>query len=183
MPEPARRRSSSRRGLVIVNTGDGKGKTTAALGLLMRAAGRGMRVCMIQFVKSETGKWGERRAAQQLEIEWHQMGDGFTWTSRDLNETGAKARRAWEFAQEKIQSGEYDLIVLDEFTYPLVFGWLQTTAVIDWLKLHRPDGLHLVITGRDAPPELVEYADLVTEMKNIKHPFEKGIKAQAGIEF
>jgi cob(I)alamin adenosyltransferase len=183
MPDPAQRRSSTRHGLMIVNTGDGKGKTTAALGLLMRAAGRGMRVCMIQFLKSETGKWGERRAAQQLGIEWHQMGDGFTWTSKDLDATSERARRAWEFAQEKIQSGLYDLIVLDEFTYPLVFGWLKTAVVIDWLKQHRPGGLHLVITGRDAPSELIEYADLVTEMKAIKHPFGKGIKAQAGIEF
>jgi cob(I)alamin adenosyltransferase len=183
MPDPASRRSPARHGLVIVYTGDGKGKTTAALGLLMRAAGRRMRVCMVQFIKSETGKWGERGAAQQLEIEWHQMGDGFTWTSKDLDETRAKARQAWAFAQNKIQSGGYDLIVLDEFTYPLAFGWLETTAVIDWLKLHRPEGLHLVITGRGAPAELVEYADLVTEMKAVKHPFERGIKAQAGIEF
>jgi cob(I)alamin adenosyltransferase len=183
MPDPTRRHPPARHGLVIVYTGDGKGKTTAALGLLMRAAGRRMRVCMIQFVKSERGKWGERRAAQQLDIEWHQMGDGFTWTSKDLEETSAKARRAWEFAQEKIQSGGYDLIVLDEFTYPLALGWLKTATIIDWLKLHRPEGLHLVITGRSAPTELVEYADLVTEMKAVKHPFEKGVKAQAGIEF
>jgi cob(I)alamin adenosyltransferase len=183
MPDPAGRRPSARHGLVIVYTGDGKGKTTAALGLLMRAAGRRMRVCMIQFVKSERGKWGETRAAQQLEIEWHQMGDGFTWTSKDLEETSAKAQQAWEFAQDKIQNGGYDLIVLDEFTYPLALGWLVTEAVIDWLKLHRPEKLHLVITGRGAPTELIEYADLVTEMKAVKHPFEKGVKAQAGIEF
>lgn len=183
MPDPAGSHSSARHGLVIVYTGDGKGKTTAALGLLMRATGRGMRVCMVQFMKSERGKWGERRAAQQLDIEWHQMGDGFTWTSKDLEKTRAKSRQAWEFAQEKIQHGGYDLIVLDEFTYPLAFEWLTTTNVIEWLKLHRPAGLHLVITGRDAPTELIEYADLVTEMKAIKHPFEKGVKAQAGIEF
>lgn len=183
MNNPSDRRSAARNALVIVNTGDGKGKTTAALGLLMRAAGRGMRVCMIQFLKSERGKWGETRAAQKLGIEWYQMGDGFTWKSKDLDDTRAKARLAWEFAQEKIQSGGYDLIVLDEFTYPLSYGWLDTTAVIAWLKRHRPTGLHLVITGREAPPELIDYADLVTEMKAVKHPFEKGIKAQAGIEF
>ena len=166
MPDPAGRRPQARHGLIIVYTGDGKGKTTAALGLLMRAAGRRMRVCMIQ-----------------LEIEWHQMGDGFTWNSKDLEETSAKARQAWEFAQDKILNGGYDLIVLDEFTYPLALGWLETEAVIDWLKLHRPEKLHLVITGRGAPAELIEYADLVTEMKAVKHPFEMGVKAQAGIEF
>lgn len=183
MNNPSDRPSSARNALVIVNTGDGKGKTTAALGLLMRAAGRGMRVCMIQFLKSERGKWGETRAAQKLGIEWHQMGDGFTWKSKDPHDTRAKARLAWEFAQEKIQNGGYDLIVLDEFTYPLSYGWLDTIAVIDWLKRHRPASLHLVVTGRGAPPELIDYADLVTEMKAVKHPFEKGIKAQAGIEF
>ena len=172
-----------RKGLVIVNTGEGKGKSTAALGVLLRAWGRGFRVCVIQFIKAQTGQWGEVKAAKKLGIEWHTTGDGFTWTSKDMDQTTARAIKGWELAQEKIISGQYDLIVMDEFTYPLHFGWLETTKVIDWLKANKPADLHLVITGRDAPAELVAYADLVTEMLAIKHPFEQGIIAQAGIEF
>lgn len=172
-----------RKGLVIVNTGEGKGKSTAALGIVLRAWGRDFRLCVIQFIKAETGQWGEVKAARKLGIEWHSMGDGFTWTSKDMQQTIARAEKGWELAQEKIQSGQYDLIVLDEFTYPLHFGWLDTDKVIEWLKANRPPELHLVITGRDAPAALIAYADLVTEMLAIKHPFEQGIKAQAGIEF
>lgn len=171
------------RGLLIVNTGDGKGKTTAALGMVLRAWGRGLRVCVIQFLKAETGQWGEVKAARKLGLEWHKTGDGFTWTSKDMDETVAHALHGWEVAQQKISSGAYDLILLDEFTYPLHYGWLDTANVIAWLKQNRPAALHLVITGRSAPAELVEYADLVTEMKPIKHPYEQGIPAQPGVEF
>ncbi len=172
-----------RKGLVIVNTGEGKGKSTAALGMLLRAWGRGFRTCVIQFIKAETGQWGEIKAAKKLGLEWHTTGDGFTWTSKDMDQTTARALRGWTLAQEKIASGQYDLIVLDEFTYALHFGWLDTGQVLDWLKANKPADLHLVITGRDAPAALVEYADLVTEMLAIKHPFEQGVNAQAGIEF
>lgn len=172
-----------RKGLVIVNTGEGKGKTTAGLGLILRAWGRGLRVCVIQFVKAQTGQWGEVKAAQKLGIEWHKTGDGFTWLSKDMDETIALARHGWELAREKIASGDYDLILLDEFTYPLHFGWLDTCQIIEWLRANRPPDLHLVITGRHAPAELVEYADLVTEMEAIKHPFNDGVPAQPGIEF
>ncbi len=172
-----------RKGLVIVNTGQGKGKSTAALGTILRAWGRGFRICVIQFMKAETGQWGEVKAAKKLGIEWHSMGDGFTWTSKDMQATIAHALRGWELAQAKITSGEYDLILLDEFTYPLHFGWLDTAQVIDWLRANKPPDLHLLITGRDAPAALIAYADLVTEMLAIKHPFDEGIIAQAGIEF
>jgi cob(I)alamin adenosyltransferase len=172
-----------RKGLVIVNTGDGKGKTTAALGLLLRAWGRGFRVCVVQFLKAETGQWGEIKAARKLGIEWNATGDGFTWMSKDMEETVARALHGWDIAQQKIVSGEYDLIVLDEFTYALHYEWLDTQAMIDWLQANRPPALHLVITGRSAPQALIDYADLVTEMKVIKHPYEQGITAQAGIEF
>ena len=175
--------STRRKGLLIVNTGDGKGKTTASLGLVLRAWGRGFRICVIQFIKAETGKWGEVRAAEKLGIEWHTSGDGFTWLSKDMSETTACAQHGWELARQKISSGEYDLIVLDEFTYPLKFGWLNTTEVLEWLKANRPPGLHLVVTGRYAPADLLEYADLVTEMNAIKHPYENGVKGQPGIEF
>lgn len=172
-----------KKGLVIVNTGNGKGKSTAAFGMLLRAWGRGFRVCVIQFIKSETGKWGEIKAAQKLGIDWFTTGDGFTWLSKDMDETAARAIHGWELAQEKITSGDYDVIILDEFTYALHYGWLNTVQVIDWFKTNKPEKLHLVITGRNAPAELIEYADLVTEMLEVKHPYQNGIKAQAGIEF
>ena len=175
--------SGRRKGLTIVNTGEGKGKTTAALGVILRSWGRGYQICMIQFIKSETIGTGELSAARKLGIEWHQTGDGFTWLSREMGETAERAVRGWELAREKIASGRYDLIVLDEFTYLLHFGWLETHEVIEWLRSNRPAGLHLIITGRFAPQELIDYADLVTEMKLVKHPFAEGIKAQPGIEF
>lgn len=175
--------SGARIGLTIVNTGKGKGKTTAALGTILRSWGRGYRICMIQFIKSETGQWGEIKAAKKLGIEWHKTGDGFTWLSKDMEETTARALHGWKLAQEKIAGGEYDLIVLDEFTYPLHYGWLKTPDILGWLRANRPARLHLIITGRYAPQELIEYADLVTEMKLVKHPYEKGIKAQPGVEF
>ncbi len=174
---------SDKKGLLIVNTGDGKGKSTAAFGTLLRAWGRGMKVCVIQFIKSETGKWGEVKAAQKMGVEWLTTGDGFTWLSKDMDETTARALHGWELAQEKIASGNYDLILLDEFTYPLHYGWLDTAEVLNWLKENRPPSLHLIITGRSAPEALIQAADLVTEMKLVKHPYEQGIKAQAGIEF
>jgi len=138
---------------------------------------------VIQFIKAEGGNWGEVKAARKLGIEWQKMGDGFTWLSKDMDATVDHARQGWALAQEKITSGAYDLILLDEFTYPLHFGWLDTPQVIDWLRRNKPPELHLVITGRDAPTELLEYADLVTEMKVIKHPYDQGIQAQAGIDF
>ena len=172
----------ARQGLVVVNTGHGKGKTTAALGVVLRAWGRGMRVIIIQFVKTRTSNYGENRAAKKLGIEMIPMGEGFTWLSKDIEKDKATAREAWELARQKICSGEYDLVVLDELTYPLTYGWIPVDEVIDVLR-QRPEGLHVIITGRDAPEELIEYADLVTEMLEIKHPFNKGLKAQPGIEF
>jgi cob(I)alamin adenosyltransferase len=172
-----------RKGLVIVNTGEGKGKTTAALGMLFRAWGQDFRVCVIQFIKAETGRWGEVKAAKKLGIEWHKMGDGFIWDTEDMEETIARAREGWRLAQEKISSDGYDVILLDEFTYPLHLGWLEVEEVISWLKANKPEKLHLLITGRDAPQELLDYADLVTEMTMVKHPFDRGVPAQPGVEF
>jgi cob(I)alamin adenosyltransferase len=180
----ARRRKATKRGLVIVNTGDGKGKTTAALGILMRAWGRDLRLGGIQFFKHENANFGELRSAQRMGFELTPMGDGFTWTSRDMVETQAKAIHGWQIAKQKIADGGYDIFLLDEFTYVLSFGWVDVLEVIGWLGAHKPPMLHLIITGRDAPPALIEFADLVTEMKLIKHPYsDQGIKAQAGIEF
>jgi cob(I)alamin adenosyltransferase len=175
--------SPNRKGLLIVYTGNGKGKTTAALGLILRAWGQGLKTCVIQFIKARTGSWGEVKAAQKLGIEWHKMGDGFTWNSPNLDETAARAIHGWQLAQQKIASDEFDLVLLDEFTYPIHFGWISIEEVISWLKKNKPPRLHLVITGRHAPPALLDYADLASEMVEIKHPFEKGAKAQPGIEF
>jgi cob(I)alamin adenosyltransferase len=176
-------RQKVKKGLVIVNTGYGKGKTTAALGILLRAWGREMRVGGIQFFKHDTANFGEIKAAKRLGIELVPMGDGFTWTSRDMDETQAKALHGWEVAQQKIVSGLYDIFLMDEFTYVMHFGWLDPQAVVAWLRENKPPALHLIITGRDAPQALIDYADLVTEMKLIKHPYDVGIKAQPGIEF
>ena len=170
-------------GLVIVNTGNGKGKTTAALGTLFRAWGRDMRVCVVQFMKAETGNWGEVRAARKLNLDWHTMGDGFTWLSKDIDKSRQRVEQAWTFAQEKIASGAYDLSVLDEMTYAFHDGWLDVDEVIAWLKAHKPPEMHLIITGRAAPEKLIEYSDLVTEMREIKHPYQRGINAQKGIDF
>jgi cob(I)alamin adenosyltransferase len=179
------RRASKKKGLVIVHTGEGKGKTTAALGMLLRAWGRGMKVGIIQFIKNENARFGEIVAAERMGgIDWVSSGDGFTWTSKDMDETEALARHGWKVAQTYIASGKYDLLILDEFTYPLHFGWLDTGAVIAWLRGNKPDALHLVITGRYAPSALIDFADLVTEMVEVKHPFtEQGVRAQPGIEF
>jgi cob(I)alamin adenosyltransferase len=173
-----------KKGLVIVNTGNGKGKSTSAFGILLRAWGRGFRVCVVQFIKAQTGQWGEIKAAKKLGIDWFTTGDGFTWTSKDMDETIARAVHGWEIAREKIVNRSYDVVILDEFTYAMHFGWLDATQVVDWLKANKPEDLHLIITGRDAPQALIDYADLVTEMREIKHPFNtQGIQAQPGIEF
>lgn len=181
----AARRAKKKKGLVIVNTGNGKGKTTAALGVMTRAWGRKMRVGVLQFLKNENARFGEIKAAEQMgSIDWISTGDGWTWTSHDMDETEARARHGWQIAQERIVSGSYDLLILDEFTYPLHYGWLDSAAVIEWLKDNKPPMLHLIITGRYAPQALIDYADLVTEMCEIKHPLKgQGIRAQAGIEY
>ena len=169
-------------GLVIVNTGEGKGKTTAALGVIFRAWGRDMRVRMFQFIKNTSARFGEHRAAGKLDILIEALGDGCTRGSKDMDRTTALALEQWRRCKEAILNGGEDIIVLDEFTYPMHYGWIPVADVIDTLK-RRPDPMHVVITGRYAPKELIEYADLVTEMKSIKHPYhDQGVKAQLGIE-
>jgi cob(I)alamin adenosyltransferase len=179
-----KRRASKKKGLVIVNTGNGKGKTTAALGIVMRAWGRGMNVGVIQFMKNEHARYGEIKAAAKMGIDWMVTGDGWTWKSRDIDASADRARHGWELAQERILHGQYDVLLLDEFTYTMYFGWLDAADIVAWLQDNKPPMLHLIITGRYAPAELIAYADLVTEMCEIKHPYaEQGITAQAGIEF
>ncbi len=170
------------KGLVLVNTGNGKGKTTAALGLLLRAWGRGMRVVMLQFIKAKTANWGEIKAAKKMEVEIIPLGDGFTWTSKNVEHDRALAQECWRQCRERIESGEYDVVIMDEMTYCFSFGWLELEEVLEVLRNRRPD-MHVVITGRDAPQELIDFADLVTEMREIKHPYKLGIKAQPGVEF
>ena len=171
-----------KKGLVIVNTGNGKGKTSAAMGVLFRAWGRDMRVIMLQFIKHTGARFGEQRAAKKINVDMLAYGDGFTWRSRDMDKTAAMAREQWEVCKEKIGSGQYDLVVLDEITYTMHYGWIPVEEVIETLR-RRPEQLHVIITGRYAPQEIIDYADLVTEMKEIKHPYSRGIKAQPGIEF
>jgi cob(I)alamin adenosyltransferase len=170
-------------GLVIVNTGHGKGKTTAAMGQAVRAAGQGLKVCIIQFIKGQ-GKTGEALAFASAfpgQVELHCTGTGFTW-QQDKEIVKEAALAGWKLAKEKIASNAYDLIVLDELTYLIGLGILTEDEVVALFRA-RPQRLHLVITGRDASQGLIEYADLVTEMRVMKHPFQKGIKAQKGIEF
>jgi cob(I)alamin adenosyltransferase len=173
------------RGLLIVHTGNGKGKTTAALGLLMRAAGRGLNCCMIQFMKSRNDRYGEHVAAEKLGIEVHTMGDGFTWDTKNPEQDRQTARATWQLCVEKLRSGDYDLIVFDELVYVLSYKMLQVEEVVEEFRAVREaqPALHIVVTGRDAPEQLIAQADLVTEMREIKHPFTAGIKAQQGIEF
>jgi cob(I)alamin adenosyltransferase len=171
------------KGLLIVFTGNGKGKTTAALGMAMRAAGHGLRVCCVQFIK---GGWryGELEAIKRFEglIDLHVMGRGFTWKSENIEEDARLAREGWAFAAEAIASGKYHTVVLDEFTYLLHYRMLEIEPCLQVLAARHPDQ-HVVVTGRYAPQQLIDAADLVTEMQMIKHPLKSGVKAQQGIEF
>ena len=182
-PTRSARRRRVRKGLVVVNTGEGKGKTTAAYGVIFRAWGRNFRIRMFQFIKHTGARFGEHRAAQKLNIPMEALGDGFTWLSKDLERTEALAVQQWGRCRNAILEGVEDIIVLDEFTYALHYDWVPVAGVVDTLT-RRPDTLHVIITGRYAPQELIDCADLVTEMKLIKHPYEdRGLRAQQGIEF
>lgn len=179
--KPYNRPTGKRRGLLIINTGDGKGKTTAALGLAARAHGRGESVRFFQFMKVGVARFGEHRAFDQLGIRLEGLGDGFSWKSRDLEKSAALARAGWLRAAQAISGGKHFLVVLDEMTYPIIYGWLPVTDVVTVLR-NRPTQVHVLITGRRCPPELIEIADTVTEMNAVKHAFKAGIPAQRGIE-
>ena len=170
------------RGLVLIHTGDGKGKSTSAFGVITRALGWGHKVGVVQFIK---GKWvsGERQFFQKLgSVDWHTMGQGFTWDTQDKDRDIAAAMAAFAQAREMMESGDYDLIVLDEINIALRYDYLDVEAVIAALKT-RSQRTSVVLTGRNAKPELCAYADLVSEMREVKHPFKAGIKAQRGIDF
>jgi len=178
-PPLARRKATS---IVVVNTGNGKGKSTAAFGTLMRAVARGWKVCVVQFIKSDRWKVGERDIASRLGVDWWTLGDGFTWDSKNMERSEAVAREAWRVAREKLASGDYGLVLLDEITYPMNWGWISTAEVVDAIR-SRPPSTNVVATGRDAPAELVDLADTVTEMRNVKHAFDSGVRAIRGIDF
>ncbi len=170
-------------GRVLVHTGEGKGKSSSAFGVAFRAAGWGMQVCVIQFIK---GPWrtGEQRAAERFgNMEWYALGDGFTWDTGDPEQDRKTTRRIWQFSQEKIESEKYDLVVLDEINYCCGYGWLTGAEIADFIRYRKPSWMHLILTGRNAASEVLEVADTVTEMRQIKHAFEMGVKAQKGIEF
>ncbi|MCG8089994.1 MAG: cob(I)yrinic acid a,c-diamide adenosyltransferase [Candidatus Thiodiazotropha endolucinida] len=177
------KKREKRNGLTLVHTGDGKGKSSSAFGMVFRAAGWGMKVLVVQFIK---GKWktGEQQAASRFDnIEWHALGDGFTWDTNNPEQDQQTTRSIWSFCQQKILSEAYDLVVLDEINYCCSYGWLKGKEVADFIKQSKPDWMHLVLTGRQAPDELIEIADTVTEMRLVKHAFEQGITAEQGVEF
>ena len=178
-PERATTHVSSR---VLVHTGDGKGKSSAAMGVMLRAVSAGWKVTVVQFLKS--GKWhtGEEAAGKALGVDWWSLGDGFTWDSKDMDRTEAIAREAWLAAAGLIRDGKHRLVILDEITYPMNWGWIDTKDVIETIR-SRPADVSIIATGRDAPAELREIADTVTEMRAEKHAFDEGIVAMRGIEF
>ena len=176
---PPRKRVPS---IVLVNTGHGKGKSSAAFGVMGRGWARGWTVGVVQFVKGGKWKVGERKLADHLGVEWHTMGDGFTWESTDIDHTAELGRRAWAVAAEKLGSGRYDLLILDELTYVAKYGWVPVEDIVAGIRARAPK-THVVITGRDAPAEIIAIADTVTEMRKVKHAIDQGIEARKGIEY
>ena len=174
---------TDQKGLVIVHTGKGKGKSTAAFGMIFRAIGNGMRVGVVQFVK---GKWGtgERKVLEAFpdQVEMATMGEGFTWETQDRQRDITAAGQAWEKAKAMILDEKLDMVLLDELNIVLRYDYLDVAEIIEFLK-GKPEMKHVIITGRNAKEELIEFADLVTEMEMIKHPFRSGVKAQVGVEY
>jgi cob(I)alamin adenosyltransferase len=172
-----------RHGLIIVNTGDGKGKTTAALGVAFRALGNGFKVFMVQFIK---GKWktGEKKMADRLapDLEIRPMGDGFTWDTKNPEQDIATTLKIWEVCKKAVSSGKYDIVIMDEINVVMKLGYLDPAPVVEFLKARDPRQ-HVILTGRGAPPSIIEAADLVSEIVPIKHPYKSGVRAQRGIEF
>jgi cob(I)alamin adenosyltransferase len=180
--EPKRRKPRDRP-LLIVLTGHGKGKSTSGFGMLLRSWARDYRCGVFQFVKSGRWKVGEEKAARALGgIDWEKMGDGWTWISRDLDESADRAREGWAEVQRRIAAQRYEFLLLDELTYAMKYGWIDVDDVVRTL-VERPGFQHVVVTGRDAPAQLLDAADLVSEVVKVKHPMDAGIRAQQGIEW
>ncbi|AKH22354.1 cob(I)yrinic acid a,c-diamide adenosyltransferase [Sedimenticola thiotaurini] len=172
-----------RQGITLVHTGDGKGKSSSAFGVAFRAAGSGFKVLVIQYIK---GKWktGEAQAAEKFDnIEWHSLGDGFTWDTQNPEQDRKTSREIWEFSKQKILTQDYDLVVLDEINYCCGYGWISGAEIADFIREQKPAWMHLILTGRNAQEAVIEVADTVTEMKMVKHAYSQGIKAQQGVEF
>ncbi len=170
--------------VICVFTGNGKGKTSAGLGMVFRATGHGQRCGVIQFIKSNPAKLGEYKMAKTLGIPWENFGHGFTWKQKHLDESIADAKAGWERIKELIDSGKYDLLLLDEISYVISYGWLDAEEIVTWFKKHHEILPTLVLTGRAMPKAIIDYADMVSDIQEIKHHFStQGIPAQKGIEF
>jgi cob(I)alamin adenosyltransferase len=179
-PRPDGLRSAD--SLVIVNTGNGKGKSSSAFGMMIRAVARGWDVAVVQFIKSGAWNTGEEKIGRQLGVDWYAFGEGFTWDSDDLTNDRAHAAEGWATAVELMQAGEHQLVILDELTYLTSFNWLPVADIVEPIR-NRPRHVNVVVTGRDAAPELIELADTVTEMVEVKHAYQQGIRAMRGIDY
>jgi cob(I)alamin adenosyltransferase len=179
-PRPDEMRQAA--SLVLVNTGDGKGKSTAAFGVVLRSVARGWRVGVVQFLKSGDWRVGEEQVCRQLGVDWWAIGEGFTWDSADLTVDQAVAAEAWGHARALIRAGEHQLVVCDEITYAINWGWIDVSDVVATIR-ERPDHVNVVCTGRDAPAALVDIADTVTDMRLVKHAYDRGIRAKKGIDY
>jgi cob(I)alamin adenosyltransferase len=179
-PRPDGLRSAE--SLVVLNTGNGKGKSSSAFGMMIRGIARGWRVAVVQFIKSGDWKVGEEKVGRELGVDWYALGEGFTWDSDDLTSDQAHAAEAWRTAVDLMNRGEHDLVIFDELTYLASFEWLPIDEIVEPIR-HRPTHVNVIITGRDAAPELVELADTVTEMTEIKHAYASGIRAMRGLDY
>jgi cob(I)alamin adenosyltransferase len=169
--------------VVLVHTGDGKGKSSSAFGVVLRAVARDWKVAVVQFLKSGAWQVGEEKICRErLGVDWFAIGEGFTWESLDLTEDEAVAGEAWRQARALIEAGEHRLVVLDEITYPMNWSWISTDEVVDVLR-SRPEQVNVILTGRDAPTALVDVADTVTEMRKVKHAYDTGVLAKKGIDY
>ena len=182
MDNPAENKSGVAKSLVVLNTGDGKGKSSAAFGVMLRGLARGWNVAVVQFVKSGDWNVGEEKIGRQLGVDWFNEGQGFTWNSEDLDNDKAIAQQGWDRAHDLIMAGDHELILLDELTYLINWGWIEPEPVYEAIR-NRPEKVSLVITGRDAPQGLIDVSDTVSEVVKVKHAFDSGIIAKKGIDY
>ena len=182
LENPAAEKAGRAESIVLVNTGDGKGKSSAAFGVMIRGIARGWNVAVVQFVKSGNWNVGEEKIGRQLGVDWFNEGEGFTWNSENLEHDKAVARKGWAQAQALIEADDHQLIVLDELTYLINWGWIDPEPVYEVIR-NRPPKVNVVVTGRDAPQKLIDLADTVSEVRKVKHAFDEGILAKKGIDY